>query len=61
MSRRSSYRFGVSRDAVQFVWIGVLLVAIAIVHFTGLWAAILGWAGDLLLEQINEISNTQPE
>ena len=50
-----------SRDAVQLIWIAVLLVAIAIVHFTGLWAAIFAWAGDLLLEQVEQIGNAQPE
>ena len=61
MSRRSSYRAGVSRDAMQFFWIAVLLVTFAILHFTGLWAAMFRWAGDLLLDQIKNIGNTQPE
>ena len=61
MSRRSSYRSGVSRDAAQFFWIAVLLVACIVLWATGWGTAILGWAGDLLLDQINQIGNTQPE
>ena len=52
MSRRSSYRTGVSRDAEKLIWSGVLLAVVAILHFTGLFAAILVWAGELILEQI---------
>ena len=58
MSRRSSYRSGVSRGTEQLIWSVVLLVVVAVLHFTGLWAAIFGWAGDLILEQID---TTQPE
>ena len=61
MSRRSSYRSGVSRDAEKLIWSGVLLAVVAILHFTGLFAAILVWAGDLFLEQIEQIGGTQPE
>ena len=61
MSRRSSYRSGVSRDAEKLIWSGVLLAVVAILHFTGLFAAILGWVGDFLLDQLEQIGNTQPE
>ena len=61
MSRRSSYRSGVSRDAEKLIWSGVLLVVVAVLHFTGLFAAILVWASDIFLEQIEKIGNTQPE
>ena len=61
MSRRSSYRSRVSRDAEKLIWSGVLLAAVAILHFTGLFAAILGWAGDFFLDQIEKIGDTQPE
>lgn len=60
MSRRS-YRSGVSRTTEQFFWSVALLVPVAILHFTGLFAAILGWAGDLLLDQIDKMGSTQPE
>ena len=58
MSRRSSYRSGVSRDAEKLIWSGVLLAVVAILHFTGLFAAILVWAGELILEQIEQIGST---
>ena len=61
MSRHSSYRSGVSRGTEQLIWSVVLLVVVAVLHFTGLFAAILVWAGDLFLEQIEKIGNTQPE
>ena len=61
MSRRSSYRSGVSRSAEQLFWIAVLLVVCAVLYFTGLFAAILGWAGDYIVDQIEQIGNTQPE
>ena len=43
MSRRSIYRSGVSRDAEKLIWSGVLLAVVAILHFTGLFAATLVW------------------
>ena len=61
MSRRGSYRSGVSRGTEQLIWSVVLLVVVAVLHFTGLFAAILVWAGDLILEQVEQIGNTQPE
>lgn len=61
MSRRSSDRSGVSRSTEQLFWSVVLLVLVAILHFTGLFAAILGWAGDLLLDQIDKMGSTQPK
>ena len=61
VSRRSTYRSGVSRDAVQFFWIVVLLVASVVLWATGWGTAILGWAGDLILAKINEIGTLQPE
>ena len=61
MSRRSTYRSGMSRDAVQFFWMVVLLVASIVLWATGWGTAILGWAGDLILDKFNEIGNTQPE
>ena len=61
MSRRNNYRSEVSRDAEKLIWSGVLLAVFAILHFTGLFAAILVWAGDLLLDQIKNIGNMQPE
>ena len=61
MSRRRSYRSGVSRDAENLIWSGVLLTVVAILHFTSLFAAILVWAGDLILDQVEKIGNTQPE
>ncbi len=60
MSRRS-YRSGVSRSTEQLFWSVALLVLVAILHFTGFFAAILGWAGDLILKQVEQIGNTQPE
>ena len=50
-----------SRSTEQFLWSVVLLVLVAIRHFTGLFAATLGLVGDLLLDQIEQIGNTQPE
>ena len=61
MSRRTSYRSGVSRDAEKLIWSAVLLAVVAILHFTGLLAATLGWAGDFFLDQIEKIGNTQPD
>ncbi len=61
MSRHHSYRSGVSRDAVQFFWIVVLLVASIVLWATGWGTSVIGWAGDLMLDQINEIGNTQPD
>ena len=61
MSRRGSYGSGVSRDAVQFFWIIVLLVASVVLWATGWGTSVIAWAGDLLLDQINEIGNPQPE
>ena len=61
MSRRRSYRSGGSRDAEKLIWSVVLLAVVAILHFTGLFAAILVWAGDIFLDQIEQIGNTQPE
>ena len=61
MSRRSNYRSGVSRDAVQFFWIVVLLVASVVLWATGWGTSVIAWAGDLLLDQINQIGNTPPE
>ena len=61
MSRRSSYRYGMSRSTEQFLWSVALLVLVAIMHFTGSFAAILGWVGDLIVEQVEQIGNTQPE
>ena len=64
MSRRASYRSGVSRGTEQLIWSGALLAVVAVLHFTGLFAAILVWAGDIFLEQIEKIEkigNTQPE
>ncbi len=45
----------------QLIWSVVLLVVVAVLHFTGLFAAILVWAGDIFLEQIEKIGNTQTE
>ncbi len=61
MSRHHSYRSGVSRDAVQFFWIVVLLLVFGVLWATRWGTAILGWAGDLVVDQINEIGNTQPD
>lgn len=61
MSRRSSYRSGVSRSTEQLFWIAVLLVVCAVLYFTGLFAAILGWAGDYFLDQVEKVGNPQPE
>ena len=61
MSRRRSYRSGVSRSTEQLFWSVALLVLVAILHFTGLFAAILGWAGDYLLDQVEQIGNRRPE
>lgn len=61
MSRRSSYSSGVLRSTQQFVWLGMLLVLVAVMAATGLWAAFFGWIGDLLLDQIEQIGNAQPE
>ena len=61
MSSRSSYRTGVSQGTEQLIWSVVLLMVVAVLHFTGLFAAILVWAGDLFLEQIEQIGGTQPE
>ena len=36
-------------------------MVVAVLHFTGLFAAILVWAGDIFLEQIEKIGNTQTE
>ena len=61
MSRRSSYRSGVSRSTEQFFWIAVLLVVFAVQWATGWGTSIIAWAGDLLLDQVEKIGNTQPE
>ena len=61
MNRRSSYRSGVSRDAVQFFWIVVLLLVSLILWATGWAESLIRWAGDLLLDQVEKIGNTQPE
>ncbi len=50
-----------SRSTEQLFWSAVLLVLVAILHFTGLFAATLGWTGDFLLDQVEQIGNTQPE
>ena len=61
MSRRSSYRSGVSRGTEQLIWSVVLLAAVAILHLTSLFAAILVWAGDLILGQVEQTDNTQSD
>ena len=61
MGRHRGYRSGVSRDAVQFFWIVVLLVASVVLWATGWGTSVIGWAGDLLHDQINQIGNTPPE
>ena len=58
MSRRSSYRSEVSGTAVQLFWTAVLLALVAILWATGWGTAILGWAGDLMLERVKQISET---
>jgi len=59
--RRGSYAAGASRDAVQFFWIVVLLLVSGVLWATRWAASIIAWAGDLILDKINEIGNTQPE
>ena len=61
MSRRATYRSEVSRGTEQFVWIVLLLVVFGVPWATGWGGDIIGWAGDLILEQIEKIGNTQPE
>ena len=60
MSRRSTYRSEMSRDAVQFFWIVMLLVASVVLWATGWGTSVIGWAGDLLIDQVEQIGN-KPE
>ena len=39
----------------------VFLPVFGVLWATGWGTAILGWAGDLLLDQIDKMGNTQPE
>ncbi|MCY3568185.1 MAG: hypothetical protein OXH38_06125 [Chloroflexi bacterium] len=50
-----------SRDAAQSFWLAVLLVASVVLWATGWGTSVIAWAGDLMLDQINQIGNTQPE
>lgn len=58
---RHIYRSGMSRSTEQLLWSVALLVLVATLHFTGLFAAILGWTGDYIVDQIEQIGNPQPE
>ena len=61
MSRRSNYRVGMLRDAEKFGLLVLAWVVSVVLWATGWGTAIVGWAGDLLLDQINQLGNTQPE
>ena len=61
MSRRSNYRAGMLPDAEGFALLVLALVVTVVFWATGWGTAILGWAGDLLLDQVEKIGNTQPE
>ena len=39
----------------------MLLVASVVLWATGWGTSVIAWAGDLLLDQINQIGNPQPE
>ena len=54
-----------ARDVEELVRVGLLLLVFLLV-FGVLWATgwggdIIAWAGDLILEQVEKIGNTQPE
>ena len=54
-----------ARDVEELLRVGLLLLVFlpvfGVLWATGLGTAILGWAGDLLLDQIDKMGNTQPE
>ena len=50
-----------ARDTNSLILPGLVIVVLVILYATGWWLAISGWVGDLILEQIKKIGNTQPE
>ena len=50
-----------ARDTEQLIWSALVLVVLVVLYATGWWLIIVGWASGLLLGQIEQIGNTQPE
>ena len=50
-----------ARDTEQLIWSALVLVVLVILYTTGWSLAISGWAGDLILGQVEQIGNSQPE
>ncbi len=54
-----------TRDVKELLRVGLLLLVVlpvfGVLWATGWGTSILGWAGDLLLDQIDKMGNPQPE
>ena len=50
-----------ARDTEQLIWSALVLVVLVILYATGWWLAISGWAGDLILGQVEQVSDMQFE
>ena len=50
-----------ARDTESLILSGLVLVVLVVIFATGWWLPIVGWAGDLLVDQIEKIGNNQPE
>ena len=46
---------------MQLFWAAALLVVVAVLAYSGLWAGFFAWIGDVIVDQVTEIGNTQPE
>lgn len=45
----------------QLFWAAVLFVVIAVLVYSGLWTGFPAWIGDMIVDQVTEVGNTQPE
>ena len=50
-----------ARDTEQLIWSALVLVVLVILYATGWRLAISGWAGDLILGQVEQVSDMQFE
>ena len=50
-----------ARDTEQLIWSALVLVVLVILYATGWRSAISGWAGDLILGQVEQVSDMQFE
>ena len=50
-----------ARDTESLILSGLLIVVLVVFFATGWWLTIVGWASDLILGQVEQTGNTQPE